>query len=39
MYKNCQGYLKGELPVLKPDIIVTQATRLRMKSSVIAKTG
>ena len=24
MYENCQRYLKGELPLLKPDIIVSQ---------------
>jgi len=24
MYSNCVDYLKGELPELKPDIIVTQ---------------
>jgi len=24
MYKNCRAYLKGELPILKPDIIVAQ---------------
>ena len=24
MYRNCESYLEGELPVLKPDIVVTQ---------------
>jgi hypothetical protein len=27
MYDNCQEYLKGELPLLRPDIIVTQGTK------------
>jgi len=29
MFGNCMGFLKGELEVLRPDIIVTQGTRAR----------
>jgi hypothetical protein len=29
MFGNCMGFLKGEIEVLRPDIIVTQGTRAR----------
>ena len=43
MYKNCTKFLNGELPILKPDIIVTQGDRAAdvvfgdCKERVIAK--